>query len=347
MPRLYLKFRVWRGRAFTLIELLVVIAIIAVLIGLLLPAVQKAREAANRMKCQNNLKQFGLACHAYHDTFKIFPAGGQCDINNVTGQSWNYDMGSWLVYTLPFMEQSGLWNLIPQPMTPKNPSIPSINPALGPVGTARQNASFNNALLPYFRCPSDGYQLTWRMSNYVGSLGPQCCPGGCGYDPFYQYCQPMSTKLPPIGGWGYDWSPDHGNTVDSSQLRGMFNRLGCQINMASVVDGTSNTIMIGECLPKEHDHHWDASWSNFNGGNAHCGTNAPINYRIDLNDGSCTPADRDARNWNVAWGFKSKHTGGAQFVFADGSVHFLSQNIDHRTYQLLGCRDDGQPTGDY
>src|ERR1700730_18084160 len=97
--------RVSRKRGFTLIELLVVIAIIAILIGLLLPAVQKVREAAARIKCQNNMKQFGLAIHSYNDTNNALPPGGTL---GPTGD-WGDDRGTWLVYTLPYMEQEGLF----------------------------------------------------------------------------------------------------------------------------------------------------------------------------------------------------------------------------------------------
>src|SRR5438477_5902301 len=101
-----------RRSAFTLIELLVVIAIIGVLVGLLLPAVQKVREAANRMKCQNNLKQLGLALHGYHDVNGSFPIGGRVMASNNDPQ-WDADKGSWLVYILPYIEQDNAFKRIP------------------------------------------------------------------------------------------------------------------------------------------------------------------------------------------------------------------------------------------
>src|SRR5215831_17395875 len=142
MPRLHTKLRWWPGRAFTLIELLVVIAIIAVLVGLLLPAVQKVREAGNRLKCANNLKQLGLACHMYLDTYKIFPPGSK----TIPTGDWNGDKGSWLVLTLPYMEQDALYKQIPFPDKMSYNSIKN-SPMGGKVET--------RVRLPYGRCPSD------------------------------------------------------------------------------------------------------------------------------------------------------------------------------------------------
>jgi prepilin-type processing-associated H-X9-DG protein len=305
----------------------VVIAIIAILIGLLLPAVQKVRAAAARSKCSNNLKQLALACIQYADTHGgHLPPGGY----------YNWDeRGSWLVYTLPYMEQTALYN---QAQTAaKGP----IETTTNSIGLAQKVFTPNNVPinLPYGRCPADDYNPQNAACNYVGSLGPQCATGPCNFNPNQQYCNGANF---PVNA-GYQTSPDHGNSINTSDIRGLFNRLGATISFpASIPDGTSNTIMIGESLPGSHDHLQQNNWWGYNDGASHCTTIIPINNLMpeQVNGSSCmTRAD----NWDISWGFRSRHDGGTNFAFADGSVQFISQSIDHRTYQLLGCRNDGQP----
>jgi prepilin-type processing-associated H-X9-DG protein len=127
----------------------------------------------------------------------------------------------------------------------------------------------------------------------------------------------------------------------------MFSRLGMVINIAAVTDGLSNTIMIGESLPGQNgelsDDPNDRAWYSIKSGTGEGTTIIPINYRSDSRSPTmCDPPDRHYQNWGVSMGYKSNHPGGTQFVFGDGSVHFLSQTIEMRTYQLLGCRNDGQ-----
>jgi len=351
---------------FTLIELLVVIAIIAILIGLLLPAVQKIREAAARMKCSNNLKHLGLGVHNYEGVYKKIPPGGllgwfgsnpppqPTPVEPALNGDWASNRGSWLVFVLPYIEQEPLFKMCP----PLNGSVfrPigwGSNDAGGamPGGSAPNMSqavfnTFRNAKVPIFRCPSDPYNLTDAISNYAYSLGPQCAIGPCGYDPHQKYCHPMFSGL---GDWGYGNDPEsqyewnnHGNTWTVGGLRGAGNRLGVNINFAAFTDGLSNTIMAGETLPNSHDHLWNTSWCDFNGGSAHVSTIVPINYRSDESANWCSPAQNYRGNWNVSWGFKSFHTSGCNFLFGDGHCQFITQTIDHQNYQWLGARSDNR-----
>jgi prepilin-type N-terminal cleavage/methylation domain-containing protein/prepilin-type processing-associated H-X9-DG protein len=345
-----------RRGGFTLIELLVVIAIIAILIGLLLPAVQKIREAARRMQCSNNLKQFGLALHNYHDVNNRFPPGGLFGDGPFPGNGdWGSDQGSWLVYTLPFIEQDNLYKAISPVMDG------SVHNSVGYNWTGTGNTTpphgiinvpTNQRVVKIFRCPSDDWDKNASVCNYVGSLGPQCatCVGmsNCNYTPNQIWCAgDNGAPGSPATQYGYTdangMNPDHGNHYDARYIRGMFNRWGAPIDMASVTDGLSNTILVGESLPKMHDHLAQNAWWYFNGGNSHCSTIVPINQRSDGTNPN-DPIKGSPQNWNMSWGFKSNHSGGANFLLGDGHVQFIRQSIDMRTYQLLGCRNDGQAT---
>jgi prepilin-type N-terminal cleavage/methylation domain-containing protein/prepilin-type processing-associated H-X9-DG protein len=270
-----------RRGGFTLIELLVVIAIIAILIGLLLPAVQKVREAAARMKCTNNLKQFGLAMHNYHHTREAFPPGyisGVASDGSDTGPGW-----SWAVHLLPDMEQDNLYRQINLTM---------------PVGIAA-HAAPRITQLPLFRCPSDDAQPTFSTvsvivevssSNYVGVFG--------------------SNEI--------EDNPGAGN--------GIFFR-NSRIRFADITDGTSNTFAIGERSSNLNYSTWTAAIPG-----------ADESQALVL--GSCdhTPNHPAAHKED----FASRHTGGVNFLFCDGSVRFIASTINPSTYYALATRGDGE-----
>jgi len=324
----------WRSfssrRGFTLVELLVVIAIIGILIALLLPAVQAAREAARRSQCTNNLKQMGIALHTYHDTLKTFPPGGIWWTNNTGAANWSKNRGSLLVYLLPYVEQNPLYDSFDfgsniayqQFASPPSTGSPYI------AGT----------ILSVYRCPSDkspdrndetvnGIPAgNLAMFSYAGSKGPTLTgnnpAGSCPERAIYA-AYALSTS--------------------DSKPAGPFTRMGRKYcaKMREITDGLSNTIFVGE-IRGECAKPVQRGWAHASNTQGMISTIYPINYDTCNKDQSQGPCHW-YNNWSTEFGFKSLHPGGANFLFGDGSVHFVSETIDHWTYQYLGGKEDGQP----
>ncbi|MBA4029641.1 MAG: prepilin-type cleavage/methylation domain-containing protein [Planctomyces sp.] len=312
-----------RRPGFTLIELLVVIAIIAILIALLLPAVQQAREAARRTQCRNNLKQLGLALHNYHDNFNQFPISGGVSTTTPANiaRAWvagDHRKGSVLVKLLPFIDQAPLYGKIDFNLD---------------VHTGNNLTIVQKTMMPAFVCPSessggrnpnDGVAL----SCYSPSVGAQRMINCAAY--------PGNT---------FGWAGGEPFTNSGSAVSGLFAMEAWAASIRDITDGTSNTIAVGEIRPMCSDHTnrgwWDtaALWA---------ATTGPINFKTcDKTGDQAEPACDGQGDRATAIAFKSQHTGGAHFLLADGSVRFISENIDYLSYQKLGDRRDGQPVGEF
>jgi prepilin-type N-terminal cleavage/methylation domain-containing protein/prepilin-type processing-associated H-X9-DG protein len=324
--------RLERRPGFTLIELLVVIAIIAILIGLLVPAVQKVREAAARTQCVNNLKQIGLACHNYHDTYKKLPPALNATLQPRTQaqakQVWWY--ASWMARILPFIEQQPLGTLI-------QPEFNRIYYAWG-FGATGANAPHLQlgTPMPLFTCPSE----TRNLINPSVNLGWGNAPVA-----FTCYLANSGTNSRTLDGVIY---------IES------------KVKLTTITDGSSNTIMVGERPPSgDLNFGWwyagagfyDASWSGVNG-NQQVGVGDVVlgareqYYILDSSDDVagppgwtpprkvCPTAYMNFQQGNVndychQVHFWSYHAGGSNFVFCDGSVHFLSYNADNMMPALV------------
>ena len=308
-----------RRAGFTLIELLVVIAIIAILIALLVPAVQKVREAAARTQCSNNLKQLALAIHNYHDVNKCIPysvspwaEGGQPPR---TGRGW-------ILESLPYIEQAALYKEF-EPSRVGDMYGSGLPPPLGTGAGGLMACQPQMAkMVPILACPSDGSggktsltQWQWQgievaTTNYKGVLG--------------------------VSNMGNGWPDNPYGSADNHatpRCEGLFFRNSYQvkIRLTGIIDGTSNTFAVGEDVV-EQNNHGAAYYAN--GDYASC--HAPLNYFVR------PPTQQSADDWPKMMSFRSQHTGGANFALADGSVRFVSDSINRLQYMQLCTRAGGE-----
>jgi prepilin-type N-terminal cleavage/methylation domain-containing protein/prepilin-type processing-associated H-X9-DG protein len=318
---------------FTLVELLVVIAIIGVLVALLLPAVQAAREAARRTQCTNNLKQQGLALHNYHDTYGSLPAAGMGGIDS------NRDDGfGWMCAILPFMEQQALYDQI-SPNGQPGIFMWHVNNGSHPIpgGTVKVAA---------YRCPS--------------STLPDMVPATFTLPGAPQFGAKPIRRTQSIGYATSDYKAAGGSCYgDDGIMHKLAELPGYKpIRFAQVLDGLSNTLMVCESsyvtghssirglrpenmIDPQRIEDWP-TWIGMTGDDegvrVNGRTNSPINCR-------CTPTTMaSAINDDCAF---SHHPGGAMFCLADGSVRFISENVSMSTYCNLHSIADGNPIGDF
>lgn len=363
-----------RAAAFTLVELLVVIAIIGILIALLLPAVQAARESARRSQCSNNLKQIGLALQGYHDSYKCFPPGNATSIPMTTKGCFNGATTSpnpgppWSVSILPYMEETGIADALDMDgefpsgygdtMSPNNPSPTT---ATGPLFTH----------IDSYKCPSTpAGMMEWVVQatvgapmvgvdratlNYFGCMGGglDTPPGGNKQNstPNGQFCTCGTTGAAlPNGAFLFHWTngflPIYTSvgTPAGQKVRGR--------DMRDALDGTSNSVLVGETIYQnmQINRGWGSSQrtkhSANNGPGNITGTYRAINSGKSIfNAFSDKATDQNIHNHLMNTCFGSLHPGGAQFCLGDASVRFLNDTMSLNTFKTLGAINDGLPYG--
>ncbi len=279
-------------------------------------------------QCSNNLKQLGLALHNYADGQQRFPPGTDA----TTAWTFGTLKGSVLVKLLPFVEQSPLYGRLDFRLNVED-QLRTAGYGHNWVNWSAPDLPQND--LPIWRCPTDDYNHAHISdSNYAPSIGAQQMDAldGC-----QRYFFP--------GGYFGTGPAGHGNSDDPGQLSGVFGRLSWAAAFRDITDGTANTIAMGEIRGNCGDHtvngahHYNSLW---------IATTAPINFpTCPMQPLAGSGVCYSTNTWQTSQGFKSRHPGGAQFVFADGSTRFLSETIEYETYQRLGDRRDGRPVGSF
>ncbi|WP_298859606.1 DUF1559 domain-containing protein [uncultured Gimesia sp.] len=297
-------------RAFTLIELLVVIAMIAILLALLLPAVQQAREAARRTQCKNHLKQIGLAIHNYHGVYTSFPnANANSELSG----------GSLFTSILPLIDQANSYHLYDFNLTNSDP----------------HNVEVTSQVIPFYLCPSSPMRRAVPSCSSDSGRAPgnyAVCIGSKDYNQYWSFT-PGATQPALNGAIVFT-----GSTAGKTKFR-------------DFTDGTSNTLMVGETAYNLPDYKFRSGdcagqsrysftyWSVPFPGSTACTTEHAFNPK-DVADDSIYDS-----NWTRS--FRSDHTGGVQFTLADGSVRFISENIDSTLLDALATRNGGEVISDF
>ena len=344
-------------RGFTLVELLVVIAIIGTLVGLLLPAVQAARESARRASCSNNLKQLGIALHNHHDAKKAFPPGATLRKTAAvsTAPSW-HGTWNWRVNVLPYLEEAALYDRLGfQPTSIYRPDFLSTdtealyNVSVGAFScpSSRFPAMYSANTPDLFVCKSGDTTKRVMCARYVGIAGAVTSAGA---DPFGRSGMVVATPLGSLTGW-----------ISRS---GMLSMQANQIK--DCTDGTSSTIMVGEQSGQVNGRDISANrmaawagWISIGSFDIDVGTmtftggysqnpysqglttvlRQPNWYWVS---GAINPDQNSGGNNTV---LNSFHPGGIHVMLADGSVRFLAETVSLTTLQRLCCKDDGGAAG--
>jgi prepilin-type N-terminal cleavage/methylation domain-containing protein/prepilin-type processing-associated H-X9-DG protein len=323
---------------FTLVELLVVIAIIGVLVALLLPAVQSAREAARRMSCTNKLKQIALAVHNFHDSQKTFPAGNVVRQGPPSNKYDHYE--TWTITILPYLEQTALNQLW-------NPNIPNVMPD----AQSPPMAQLRQTLLPVYNCPSDGsrFIVMQPASGPGGQNGypiPIMMPSnyranaGTTFGGLAGFTNPNGTSLDSGGdrNWDDAWNGQAAWLMQNKgEWRGPIYGVDMRTGMAparfqDITDGSSNTLMIGEYATKTEPRRrtfWAYAYSSYNLSCITIGqtrTLLPDFQKCDITPPRTNGSNQCKRGWG------SFHASGVMnFALADGSVRPITQNIEVNT----------------